>query len=228
VYKRQDVGIKAGPVIAEEQIELAGEPIHTIKLEGFFEERCPDKVFLKKFLDSCEGMKFIVAGGAVRDAYCHNGKMPNDIDLFFKEESDFEETLSRFGEDKSKKIISKKENDYNISLEIEDEDQVQYKIQLINFVYALTIEELFQEFDFTICQFACDFENLYMGKYAVKDALSKQLVVNTLTYPVSSLRRILKYKDQGYSMCSGAMKDFILKVRNGDFPEENLDIEYID
>jgi hypothetical protein len=48
-----------------------------------------------------------------------------------------------------------------------------------------------------------------MGEYALLDVMRKRIVINKITYPVSSLRRLIKYTHQGYYACNGCLQELL-------------------
>lgn len=79
------------------------------------------------------------------------------------------------------------------------------KIQLIHFKFYANAAEVIDSFDFTLCQFAFDGETLTYADFALFDAARKRLVIHKITYPVSTMRRLLKYQQQGFYACTGCL-----------------------
>lgn len=109
-----------------------------------------------------------------------------------------------------------------------------YKVQLICRDYANPVERL-ESFDFTISQFALvpDFPktlnndstpglDIYFGNYSFMDLQNKKLAINKMTYPVSTLRRLIKFTNRGYYACNGCLTDiFAETIGNGIDIEES-------
>lgn len=87
-----------------------------------------------------------------------------------------------------------------------------HKIQLITFRYFDTIEETIESFDFSLCKLGYDGENLHLGTYALFDIANKNLVPEKITYATSSIRRIIKYTNKGYKICSGGIADVLQQI----------------
>jgi hypothetical protein len=194
-----------------------------------------------------------VAGGALRRALL-GMPLDSDVDYFFSSEEEFERFCKQLEEWAAKefgffKIIDKKENEFNTQYVLEstpyvnadifsanaEEDKTPIDltpkktvVQAIRFQYYKGPQEIIDSFDFTLCQFVTDSENVYCGDFSVMDTLKKRLVVNKITYPVASLRRILKYTSQGFYMCGGAMQKFLQAVV--DVPDWDFSVQpkYID
>ena len=85
------------------------------------------------------------------------------------------------------------------------------------FGFDLTLKEILKtpalsavqdRFDYTICQFAVDTNGmLWCGDHSLWDLARKRLAVHRITFPVSSLRRLLKYTSKGFYACSGCRKE---------------------
>jgi hypothetical protein len=99
------------------------------------------------------------------------------------------------------------------------------KVQAIK-IYGDSPEDIIDKFDFTICQLLYNGSELITGEHTLWDLGRKRLAVHKVTYPVSTIRRILKYTSQGYYACDGCIREIVTQSRN--LPAENSDIVYID
>lgn len=186
-------------------------------------------------LKSVSGIKEyggLLAGGAIRRAILGDN-LDSDFDFFFEDTAGsdkFVVDLTKEVQGGGAKVSEIYKNDYNISFTISglvmklgnglETSPITAKIQIITIVQPQSAQELLDSFDFTICQFATDFTNLYCGDTALFDAGRRRLVVNKITYPVASLRRMFKYADQGFYACSGCLKTFLMSVNLGDLSNQ--------
>ena len=164
----------------------------------------------------------IVAGGCIRSMLLR--EWPQDIDIFFKNKEAFEEF--------------KRQSDQDNKVTYETENSVVYKehkidgkvvpLNLVKIAYYETPEKCIETFDFTISQFALDKDqNIIATEGAILDLYGKRLVIDKLTYPVSTIRRMIKFTKRGYYMCDGAIKSLFKDVVAK--PELiNVDVKYID
>jgi len=147
-----------------------------------------------------------LCGGAVRDLLV--GKETHtDFDFFFNSL----DTYNKFIADLCNlgaSIFSK--NEFNTTLR-KSTDTDTITVQCINLVYP-SIEKVLDSFDFTITQFGFDGINLYCGDYSLYDLARKRLALNKLTYGVSTLRRLLKYSNKGFTACPGVLSDILNKT----------------
>jgi hypothetical protein len=148
-----------------------------------------------------------LAGGSIRRTLSSLPLDEGDFDIFFKDEDQYN-TFKPFFTDGPIKL-PKSPNSETYSLHKNDKD---YKIQLINTYYFKSATDLLESFDFTICQFATDLNNVLFNPLSLIDITSRRLVVNKIMYPVASMRRVIKYSKQGYYMCEGALQEFLKEV----------------
>ena len=82
-------------------------------------------------------------------------------------------------------------------------------------------------FDFSLCQCGYDGTNLLFGDWALFDIASKRLVPGRIRYGTSSLRRIIKYTRQGFSICSGGLAHMLEQIA-ADPSIIQAEVEYVD
>lgn len=173
---------------------------------------------------------FWLAGGALRRTITAEkiiGK--SDFDFFFKNEDAYIAMVEAFS---GMGFSIKRENAANKTLEGEvtiGEEKHKVIVQLIKIQYYENVDTLLDSFDFTLCQFALDTKTgvFYCGNTSMFDAARKRIVVNKVTYPVASLRRLIKYTSQGYYACQGCLTIFLEKVREIQ-PTPETQIQYFD
>lgn len=173
-----------------------------------------------------ENTNCFIAGGAVRRILLGEQGIKTDIDLFFPSDFDFGKALQIFHNNKDKFKFEKETNNHVCFIWLEQN----VPVQLIKIIpkQDCSIEDIFNEFDYTICQFAVNYKNLdvlYSGDSSLFDLGRKRLVVNQITYPVASLRRLIKYSKQGFYACQGCLKHFLEITKEIDL---NNNTEYID
>ncbi len=165
-----------------------------------------------------------LGGGAIRRSLLD---MPqdSDYDFFFKDENSF--LVWQNSMPPTMKIT--KETAHHIQYEgvlFEDADPV--VIQGIYFKFYQTPKDVIDSFDFTITQFVLDGDTLITTAEALWDTANKRLAINKITYPVATMRRLLKYTKQGFYACNGCLQDVIKKSVENPEAMEQLDIEYVD
>lgn len=148
----------------------------------------------------------ILAGGCFTSAFCMSPI--NDIDVYFKNEDSFFSFLDEL--DCSDEWCSG-----NLMLNLSNkavtllDTTTNMRIQLIfNKMYP-TVNDVFNNFDFTVNMSAFDMSLLNTDDHAIleinvdfeKHNLQRQLAFNMNTqYPICSAQRVNKYKEKGYSI----------------------------
>jgi hypothetical protein len=165
------------------------------------------KVILKEMKDA--GITCWIAGGSIRD-YFMGVPMKTDYDMFFPNEVEY---------DKAKVYFNAKKAE--IKWESENGMKVIYENKTIDLVkkFFANPQDTIDAFDFTVSMFAIDFEKVYHGETSFIDLSKRQLMINKITYPASTLSRAFRYYKKGFAMCKGEMKKLIESIQ--DMPKEN-------
>jgi len=157
-----------------------------------------------------------VGGGCVRD-YFSVGKLTSDIDLYFSCEEDYlkakkylvEQSIVKIETEEDGKTIVNKfpKPKAKIVFENDNVTKVIYKGRQFDLVrkYFPNASETIKEFDFTVCCAAVDIHNVYTHETFFIDLSKRQLMLNKLPFPLSTMWRMQKYIQKGYFMCSGEM-----------------------
>lgn len=164
-----------------------------------------------------------LAGGALRRTLLRQ-EPDSDFDFFFKDAdqlTDFVKKLDASGMEKLR------ETEHHIHYRGRVGDSaLPIDVQCIRFAFYASAEQVIDSFDFTICQFAFDGTDLTTGEYSLWDLGRKRLAVHRITFPVSSMRRVLKYAAQGFKACNGCLAALLRAT--ADNPALNMEIAYVD
>lgn len=164
-----------------------------------------------------------IAGGSIRRLVLNTDPIKADIDFFFKNENQ----CTVFIEDlKNKGFLKKSETKHAISFEKQVNDK-KIIIQAVKINYYESLEDCLESFDFTICQCGFDGENLIFGSFFLWDLGRKKLAVNKITFASASVRRMIKYADQGFTVCEGCITSILNSVVE-DPSLINKEIQYVD
>lgn len=176
------------------------------------------KIILEKFKDN--NINGFIAGGSVRD-YFMGIYTTNDYDLFFPNEKEYLKAEKYF-----------KKNGCEVIFENDNALKIKYngiKFDLIK-IYFETPEIAINKFDFTISMLAVDYNKVYHGKTTFIDLSKRQLIFNTIDFPTSTVKRVLRYYTKGFRMCDGetlrlinAVKREKLKTKDDDNNEKETD-----
>lgn len=166
-----------------------------------------------------------IAGGAPRRAII--AKEESDYDFFFSGEDNLTAFISGLKERGFSVASDGKMNTTLFGKIGPEEKQRSVKVQAIK-IYAPTLEDILSSFDFTICMFGDDGQGeLVMHDFSIFDLLNKRLVVNKISYAASSVRRMLKYAKQGYTLCDGAITT-LLEAVGDDRSIIHSEVKYVD
>lgn len=86
------------------------------------------------------------------------------------------------------------------------------EIQAITAQWYDSLEDVLESFDFTLCQFGYDGTRLVCGDYSLWDLGRKRLVPHKITFGTASMRRLLKYTNQGFTICAGGLSNILEQV----------------
>lgn len=146
---------------------------------------------------SNSGITCWIGGGSVRD-YFMGIPMVTDYDLFFPDSDNF---------NKAKKYLIK--NKGAIIWESDNGCKIKYKnrtFDLVKKTFYKSPQEAIESFDFTVSMFAVDMKNVYYGETSFIDLAKRQLIINKITYPASTLSRAFRYYTKGFRMCAVEIK----------------------
>jgi hypothetical protein len=180
-----------------------------------------------------------ICGGAVRKTI-QKVELDSDLDVFFKTQDQRDDVFNKLlkhnprvehqhhkesGLAVTNLYFSKKTPFYDW-ITIGGPKSSEFKVQLISYGFFDTIEKVLDSFDFTIAQFGYDGKDFVTGPYSLFDLGRMRLAVHKVTYPVSNMRRLLKYTSQGFYACNGCLGELALGIHKLD--NINLDMVYVD
>lgn len=158
-----------------------------------------------------------IAGGALRSFLV--GDKVKDLDIF---SSDPESVLSKFKNSESFKLGH--ENDFISNFY---KDGLCY--QVIKKYKYNSPKETIDSFDFTIVCAAIGIDGIITDERFYIDNAQKRLVVKSLPKPLSTVKRMAKYCQRGYSMCPIGLAKILKAVQenpiNWNDPNQN-EIEF--
>ena len=145
-----------------------------------------------------------IAGGALRD-YFMGVPIKTDYDLFFPNEKEFNKAIKYF---KKKKC--------NVVWESDNGMKLKYKGKKYDLVkkWFKNPQTTIDAFDFTVSMFAVDTKRVYTGDTTFIDLSKRQLMINKITYPASTMSRAFRYYKKGFWMCQGEMKKIVESIQN--------------
>lgn len=166
-----------------------------------------------------------LAGGALRRTLS-NTEPDSDFDFFFRDA----DQLAKFKSGLTERGLTEiRETEHHVHFRGRVGDSsLERDIQLIRFAFYTDVEAVIDSFDFTICMVAFDGETLTTGEFALWDIARKRLAINKITYPVSTMRRMLKYGQQGFTACGGCLASILRETVSHPELLTQLNIQYVD
>jgi hypothetical protein len=166
------------------------------------------KIILDELFEN--GIYCWIAGGAIRD-YFMGTKIKTDYDLFFPNEEQYEKAKKHF--------IN---NNAAIKWESDNGMKFSYKGRTYDLIkhYFTGAQETIDNFDFTVSMFAVDRDKVYYGETSFIDLAKRQLMINKITYPASTMSRAFRYHKKGFSICLGEQKKLFLAIKEFELPQQ--------
>ena len=164
------------------------------------------------------------AGGALRRTLA-GMPLDSDFDFFFRSADEL--ATWEKGLPPSLKLVRETDHHKHWRGAIEG-SELPVDIQAIRFRFYDSAEAVIDSFDYTITQFALDGGSLVTTSYALWDLGRRKLAIHKVTYPVATLRRMLKYTRQGFTACAGCMATLMRETASNPDALAALDIEYVD
>lgn len=164
-----------------------------------------------------------LAGGSLRRLLLGTNPLESDLDFFFCSEAQadsFSSSLAKVG------FVSVFRS-ANSETFARQEKNRRIVVQAVRLAYFQTLDEALDAFDFTICQFGFDGTRFIAGNHSLWDLGRKRLVVHRVTFATATVRRLIKYTKQGFTVCNGAVKT-ILEAVAEDSSLIRGEIEYVD
>lgn len=166
------------------------------------------------------GNGVVLAGGALRSLVDYTDT-PQDYDIFFTDTSKIEQTKDYFLRKGYSKVFECPEgklvtfkNEYT-------------KVQLINKRDYSSCLDIISSFDITACCAAYDGKEFYKHNRFVFDNLNKIINLNTIEYPMATMKRIAKYSQKGFRLTTQATEDFVIYCNRVELTDYNK-VFYID
>lgn len=170
----------------------------------------------KRVLDLFDVPCWIV-GGAIR-SYLSGGSK-SDIDVCFRTIEDFEKA--------KEKIMNNKEIDAKVIYDGTNVLKLSTRIGLVDLVKKIFHSPVacIAQFDFTVICVAINKDPFYFVCHEMFfiDLASRRLVINALPFPLSTLQRLQKYIQKGFTICNGGLFDIARAIQrlNLDDPNQN-------
>ena len=155
-----------------------------------------------------------LAGGSIRRVLADED-LDSDWDFFFKDEIRCEGFKYFLLTNNDFTITELEHREKNISIKLLlNKIEAEVHFQLINFKYYENLTKVLDSFDYSICMFGTDGYTLEYGDKSMDDIRDKSMSVHTISLPISSVRRLLKYGRQGYNINNACIEGLLLQSRD--------------
>jgi hypothetical protein len=165
-----------------------------------------------------------IAGGAVLNWYKNQSIEDSDIDVFFKDQKQFDVC---FGELMSKGKANMVYNSDNaITLHVHSDNGSLKRVQLIRKEWFSTAKEIIDKFDITVCQLVTDGHSLELGEKTAQH-IKDHVLEFTKEHPHSDIvKRLIKYVTYGYVPKSETVKNIIENHHNFNWKFNGTESDY--
>lgn len=184
-----------------------------------------EKNIIKSALGSSYEMfkehKAVLAGGAITSLM--SGKEVNDYDIYFRTKEALSEVFANIYNISSQEFLGQYEMITKFATKrsmLCIEKYSKAKIQLIHYKMHENIESIFNSFDYSVNMAAFDFatEEFVFHKDFWKAVSQRVLRFNPQTdFPVTSLMRVQKYKEKGYTISKAQMLRIAFTIASRDY-----------
>ena len=166
-----------------------------------------------------------IAGGAVRKLYQNKPwNLVGDVDIFFKDPTQRREWQTEFYKMHNLvssvpiclKLETPNADTWQIGPDSEGSLDITVKLQFIKKYYADSYTELWDKFDFTVCQFAADKDTIVASDSAITDTANNELVVSNPENSKCLSLRIVKYFSYGFGISDELLLSAAEQIVNGE------------
>lgn len=172
-----------------------------------------------------------LAGGLLRTLYSKTEEFSpekTDVDLFFQSELQLQVVQSYLENETAYKKVFQCPEGKLASFVYKNSEEPAWKLQLITVSFYPDIDAVLNSFDFTVTMFGTDGVDTVSNEFASQDVEDMRLRWNKVTYPASSLRRMMKYAKKGYSMREEDYQTFVARVWEHDVNIIDGTLVYVD
>ena len=205
----------------------------------------PDNFWQIRWLDKyMEGHKGFIAGGCFKNIL--SGERVKDIDIFFESESDFQEAVNLFNDEKhqkegwkfkyrNEKVCAFQKEGENVWIEFIESEFGKPKEILRSFDFTVTKMAYYKEpkyeekeddyFPFSSASIvAYEYKPLYHEKFFEHLHMKRLVIDENIPFPVSTWERSYRYKGYGYNMCRETKKKLLQAIKGVNVEEEDVSL----
>lgn len=203
----------------------------------------PDNFWQIRWLDKyMEGHKGFIAGGCFKNIL--SGERVKNIDIFFESESDFQEAIDSFNDEKhqkegwkfkyrNEKVCAFQKEGEKVWIEFIESEFGKPKEILRSFDFTVTKMAYYKEpkyeekeddyFPFSSASIvAYEYKLLYHEKFFEHLHMKRLVIDENIPFPVSTWERSYRYKGYGYNMCRETKKKLLQALKGVNVEEEDV------
>jgi hypothetical protein len=134
-----------------------------------------------------------IAGGSVLRTFL-NQPLNTDIDLFFSNQNQYDESYKKIKNNALFVTESKFSSTFKILIEHKNVEK-EHKIQLVKFVFSDKAVGILEGFDIDICEIAFDGKRVVVPEESLRGMLDKKMKIHVgrVTHPGHTFKRVVKY-----------------------------------
>ena len=187
-----------------------------LNLADFPHVHTSDLLKIANYLPKCGVGGPWIAGGSVWRTVNNEPLNKCDIDVFFHDKEQFNDAMTQMdGYPLVRNVLQKTKNKWNITYKIHANRGAFNKtieVQFIHMKFHKSIDALLQSFDFTVCQFAWNGENIYAAPKSIDDLKSRLLRIYKTGNPKSLFQHMLRYMENGFTLQNDETKRLISNI----------------
>lgn len=231
-------------IIVKRNFYLAWQQQNTNDMNNFVIDT-PDNFWQIRWLDKyMEGHKGFIAGGCFKNIL--SGEKVKDIDIFFESESDFQEAVDLFNDEKhqkegwgfkyrNEKVCAFQKEGEKVWIEFIESEFGKPKEILRSFDFTVTKMAYYKEpkyeekeddyFPFSSASIvAYEYKLLYHEKFFEHLHMKRLVIDENIPFPVSTWERSYRYKGYGYNMCRETKKKLLQAIKGVNVEEEDVSL----
>lgn len=231
-------------IIVKQDFYLAWQQQNTNDMNNFVIDT-PDNFWQIRWLDKyMEGHKGFIAGGCFKNIL--SGEKVKDIDIFFESESDFQEAVDLFNDEKhqkegwkfkyrNEKVCAFQKEGEKVWIEFIESEFGKPKEILRSFDFTVTKMAYYKEpkyeekeddyFPFSSASIvAYEYKLLYHEKFFEHLHMKRLVIDENIPFPVSTWERSYRYKGYGYNMCRETKKKLLQAIKGVNVEEEDISL----
>lgn len=149
-----------------------------------------------------------IAGGAILRTFL-NQPLNTDIDLFFSNQGQYDESYKKMKDHALFVVESQFSSTFKILIEHKGVEK-EHKIQLVRFIFSEKAIGIINVFDINVCEIAFDGSRIVIPEESLEGIQTKKMKIHVdrITYPVHTLKRIMKYVSRGFAIDEKNIQEF--------------------